>query len=385
MNYIPMVLRASLSRLRSDVVLTSLTPSLYNRDAVTNKCDAVSNNCTDKSKIQENSQNRANTDTRIRRIQKEAKDTKPKPEKSSLIPGAVTTEENIQKKNDLKARKCGLVSTPSSTNDVNTSNVHVSTASSSLSTASTTDNTARLSDATINAFLSNQPNGSQVVHEDLKQIHEDDLKEMDLKCDTAGYDKTKVECFNWYKLDILLERDGYNAVAPPPTGLFAPPTIDLSNSGLEEFKQPEFEGYGVKVNKSVSENSSNEIKKTFGAPIIEDWVSNCDEVMLREKVNSVNTVKRKRVISVVREQGINASKSTACWVWRPKIKVLDHVSKNNGSYTCKQFDYVDPTGLEFKDKKELAIPGQTTTGKEFSNPLMADSLPKTILSTKFLG
>ncbi|GJZ28299.1 hypothetical protein Tco_0572946 [Tanacetum coccineum] len=54
---------------------------------------------------------------------------------------------------------------------------------------------------------------------------------------------------------------GYNVVAPPPTGLFAPPTIDLSNSGLEEFKQPEFKGYGVKVNKSVSENSSKEIKK----------------------------------------------------------------------------------------------------------------------------
>ncbi|GKD89306.1 hypothetical protein Tco_1364813 [Tanacetum coccineum] len=30
------------------------------------------------------------------------------------------------------------------------------------------------------------------------------------------------------------------------------------------------------------------------------------------------------------------------------------------------------------DKKELAIPGQTTTGKELSNPLMAGSLPKTI-------
>ncbi|GJW88393.1 hypothetical protein Tco_0163733 [Tanacetum coccineum] len=52
--------------------------------------------------------------------------------------------------------------------------------------------------------------------------------------------------------------------------LFAPPIIGLANSGLEEFKQPEFEEYGVKVNKSVSENSSNEIKKTFGAPIIED-------------------------------------------------------------------------------------------------------------------
>ncbi|GKA61006.1 hypothetical protein Tco_0760413 [Tanacetum coccineum] len=33
-------------------------------------------------------------------------------------------------------------------------------------------------------------------------------------------------------------------------------------------------------------------------------------------------------------------------------------------------------------KKELAIPGQTATSKEFPNPLMAGSLPKTI-STKW--
>nr|GEV39987.1 retrovirus-related Pol polyprotein from transposon TNT 1-94 [Tanacetum cinerariifolium] len=34
----------------------------------------------------------------------------------------------------------------------------------------------------------------------------------------------------------------YNIVAPPPTGLFAPPTIDLSNSGLEEFQHPKLKG-----------------------------------------------------------------------------------------------------------------------------------------------
>ncbi|GJV45926.1 ribonuclease H-like domain-containing protein, partial [Tanacetum coccineum] len=78
---------------------------------------------------------------------------------------------------------------------------------------------------------------------------------------------------------------GYNAVPPPPTGLFAPPTIDLSSSGLKEFQQPEFEGYGVNVNKSVSENSSNE--KTTGAPIIKDWVSDCDEDE-SEAMESVN-------------------------------------------------------------------------------------------------
>ncbi|GKA68775.1 hypothetical protein Tco_0768692, partial [Tanacetum coccineum] len=66
-------------------------------------------------------------------------------------------------------------------------------------------------------------------------------------------------------------------VAPPPTGLFAPPTVDLSNSGLKEFQQPEFLGYGVKVNENVSEKSSNETKKTSDAPIIKDWVFDCDE------------------------------------------------------------------------------------------------------------
>ncbi|GJR63842.1 ribonuclease H-like domain-containing protein [Tanacetum coccineum] len=360
-----------------------------------------------------------------------------------------------------------FVSTPSSTNEVNTANVQVSTANSSVSTASTHDNTANLSDATVYAFLANQPNGSQLVHEDLEQIHEDDLEEMDLKwqlallsmrarryyqrtgkkitingSDTAGYDKSKVECFNCHKMGhfarecrgprnqesrarnqdssrrtvnveetaskamvaidgagfdwsymadeevltnlalmafsdsevhnnktcsntclksfetlktqldnlrvefnksefnlatykrglasveeqlvfykknevmfcdqiVVLKRDAsfkdseINALNIQIEklkkekesnqikidnfenasksldkligSLFSPPTIDLSNFGLKEFQQPEFEGYGFKANKGVCEKSSNEIKKTTDALIIKDWVSDCDE------------------------------------------------------------------------------------------------------------
>ncbi|GJX93285.1 hypothetical protein Tco_0347871 [Tanacetum coccineum] len=66
----------------------------------------------------------------------------------------------------------------------------------------------------------------------------------------------------------------YNVVPPPPTGLFSPPTIDLSNSGLEEFQQPEFEGYGPKISKSVSEDISNEVMKSPDAPLVEELVSN---------------------------------------------------------------------------------------------------------------
>nr|GEY95693.1 hypothetical protein [Tanacetum cinerariifolium] len=50
----------------------------------------------------------------------------------------------------------------------------------------------------------------------------------------------------------------YNVVPPPPIELFLPPKLDLSNSGLEEFQQPEFEGYGPKTSNSVSEDISNE-------------------------------------------------------------------------------------------------------------------------------
>ncbi|GJX44335.1 ribonuclease H-like domain-containing protein [Tanacetum coccineum] len=45
--------------------------------------------------------------------------------------------------------------------------------------------TASSCDATVYAFLSTQPQGSQLVHEDLEQLHDDDLEEMDLKWNMA--------------------------------------------------------------------------------------------------------------------------------------------------------------------------------------------------------
>ncbi|GJR93901.1 hypothetical protein Tco_0266075 [Tanacetum coccineum] len=65
----------------------------------------------------------------------------------------------------------------------------------------------------------------------------------------------------------------YNVVPPPPTGLFSPLKFDLSNSGLEEFQQPEFEGYGPKTGKSVSEDVSNKVRESPDAPLVEELVS----------------------------------------------------------------------------------------------------------------
>ncbi|GJY41248.1 ribonuclease H-like domain-containing protein, partial [Tanacetum coccineum] len=56
----------------------------------------------------------------------------------------------------------------------------------------------------------------------------------------------------------------------------------------------------------------------------------------------VNTARPKAILSVVKGNKGNALKASACWVWRPKHKVLDHFSRNNGaSMSFKRFDYVD--------------------------------------------
>ncbi|GJS30968.1 ribonuclease H-like domain-containing protein [Tanacetum coccineum] len=436
------------------------------------------------------------------------------------------------------SQNLAFLSGPSSTNDVNTANVHVSTGSTPVSTASTNNSTACLSDATVYAYLATQPNGSQVVHEDLEQIHEDDLDEIDLKwqlallsmkarkfyqrtgkkiiingSDTAGYDKKNVECFNCHKLGhfakecrnhrtidgtgvdwsymadedastnfalmafsdsevqnnktcsktclknfedlkskydklriklnksesdldsykkglasveeqlvfykknesmlcdqiAVLKRDasfnesdinalkkqverlkkekednqfkidnfenasksldqlignqisdnnkkglGYNVVPPPLTGLFAPPSIDLSNSGLEKFKQPEFEGYGVKVNKGASENVSKEVKKTSDAPIIEDWVSDCDEdeTVVLESLN----VQKPKQADQPRKVSQNPRNNSTSWnTPMPKKLGVGFQFTPKACFVCGSFNHLIKD-CDFHDKRMVQKP-----------------------------
>ncbi|GJU36685.1 hypothetical protein Tco_1185039 [Tanacetum coccineum] len=71
----------------------------------------------------------------------------------------------------------------SSTNDVNTANpaYEVSTVSPNINTACPQVSTANFSDNTVYAFMVENPNGSNLLQQDLEQIHEDDLEAIDLK------------------------------------------------------------------------------------------------------------------------------------------------------------------------------------------------------------
>ncbi|GJT08917.1 putative ribonuclease H-like domain-containing protein [Tanacetum coccineum] len=71
----------------------------------------------------------------------------------------------------------------------------VCTVSPNINTACPQVSTANFSDNTVYAFMVENPNGSNLLHQDLEQIHKDDLEAMDLK-----YDKSKVECFNCHKM-----------------------------------------------------------------------------------------------------------------------------------------------------------------------------------------
>ncbi|GJS84169.1 putative ribonuclease H-like domain-containing protein [Tanacetum coccineum] len=60
------------------------------------------------------------------------------------------------------------------------------------------------------------------------------------------------------------------------------------------------------------------------------------------KVNNVTTAGPKAVVSAAEGNGENVVKSSACWIWRPTGNVIDHISKDSGSYMLKRFDYGNP-------------------------------------------
>ncbi|GKB93276.1 hypothetical protein Tco_0979413 [Tanacetum coccineum] len=77
------------------------------------------------------------------------------------------------------------------------------------------------------------------------------------------------------------------------------------------------------------------------------------------KGKKFNTARPKAVVNAVKGNNFNVVKVLACWVWKPKNKVLDHVSKHNSaSITLKKLIILmhkaDPT-KENVDDDEKAV------------------------------
>ncbi|GJW78524.1 hypothetical protein Tco_0140206 [Tanacetum coccineum] len=147
---------------------------------------------------------------------------------------------------------------------------------------------------------------------------------------------------------------GYNTVPPPITGLFAPPSIDLSNSRIEKFKQPEFEGYGVKVNKGASENVSKEVKKPSDAPIIEDWVSDSDEdeTVVLESLN----VQKPKQADQPRKVSQNPRNNSTSWnTPKPKKLGVGFQFTPKACFVCGSFNHLIKD-CDFHDKKMVQKP-----------------------------
>nr|GEV01219.1 putative ribonuclease H-like domain-containing protein [Tanacetum cinerariifolium] len=191
----------------------------------------------------------------------------------------------------------------------------VSAASTPVSTVSSPNNIANLSDATVYAFLANHPNRTQLVHKDLEQIHEDDLRR------------------NRFEMAVSFAEYESKKVLPENRECRSPRNQESRPRNQESLRKTVI----------VKDTSSKAMAVINGAGF--DWSYMADDkvptnmalmAFSNSEVKFVNTAKGKSVTSVVGKQRTNAVKPSACWVWRPKIKVQYHVFKNSGSYIYYQ-------------------------------------------------
>ncbi|GJW28455.1 retrovirus-related pol polyprotein from transposon TNT 1-94 [Tanacetum coccineum] len=73
--------------------------------------------------------------------------------------------------------------------------------------------------------------------------------------------------------------------------------------------------------------------------------SNFNQRVNTVKDKNVNTASPKAIFNAVKGNDVNTVRASACWVWRLKQTILDHVSKHNSALMkFKRFDYIDAQG-----------------------------------------
>ncbi|GJS14883.1 putative ribonuclease H-like domain-containing protein [Tanacetum coccineum] len=83
--------------------------------------------------------------------------------------------------------------------------------------------------------------------------------------------------------------------------------------------------------------------KIYESEMADGYVNNEGNEILKEHWKEVFCEWPKAVLNVVKGNQVNAAKALACWVWKPKTKIIDHVSKHNSApMKFKRFDYGNP-------------------------------------------
>ncbi|GJV07566.1 hypothetical protein Tco_1345222 [Tanacetum coccineum] len=197
--------------------------------------------------------------------------------------------------------------------------------------------------------------------------------------------------------DRFKKVEGYHAVPPPYIGNYMPSRPDLSFAGLDDYvyktnvseaisSVPRIESTKSKSSKDSLEQpkdvrpSALIIEENFvptavatksglvpvnaakqSSPKAAASISTARHVntALKQKVNVASPTKYyyfkahsplrttagpEVVVSTVEGKMENVVKSSACWISRPTGKVIDHISKDSGSYMPKRFNDVDPQG-----------------------------------------
>ncbi|GJV23125.1 hypothetical protein Tco_1375820 [Tanacetum coccineum] len=168
---------------------------------------------------------------------------------------------------------------------------------------------------------------------------------------------------------------GYSAVPPPHPLIYNRPNkLDLSYSGLDEFKEPEFKGYGPENSKQksnvVCDKESDNSKENFDESLIEEQVSQDKNIFVESSPNvdkeTIFPVNKKvefakpenhekpvkksvRYAEMYRSQSPRGNQRN----WNgQKSKQLgnDFVMHNKACYVCGSFDHLQYT---CKQKRQL--------------------------------
>nr|GFA53294.1 putative ribonuclease H-like domain-containing protein [Tanacetum cinerariifolium] len=210
------------------------------------------------------------------------------------IPGHVTTEEKAQKKNDVKARCMLLMELP---------NEHLMTFNQykdakSLFTAIKQD--LVIVEQEVKGTTSSNSGSQNMAFVSYPSTNSTNEVPTAYEVSTASTQPSTASTqVNTASSQTSTTNLSDATIPPPPTGLFSPLKLDLSNFGLEEFKQSDFQSYGPKSCETESKNACkyirNELKESPNAPLVTDRVSDNKDCILESLV----VVEKKTVVPTV--------------------------------------------------------------------------------------